>query len=367
DLVITLLGSLNESYQFLITALESRADTLTWELVAARLMHEDMKRKEQHGEGAASEQAFVSNAMRKGHPAKKTGACRHCSKQGHWIAECPLRNQENINGDRRRHVQAHLARDDTRVVESDNDYLFMTNGSVAGGSASASVRLADDGIVEAIGCGDVEMAMQTAQGLRKGMLTDGSKWTIGKSFGKGLLDMIVKNKLGTGIDIASVSKWELCDGDVCGPMQTPTFGGKRFFVTFIDAKFMEDEFDDGRRVGAQGAVIHFVDDDTDEENDYHEECDEYEESGGRKAIGCKWVFKFTSIRVVLALAAMHGLMLHQMDVKTAFLNGDLDEVIDMMQPEGYGDTARPTDFVCKHDETMHGVPCRSAVGCLTYL
>ncbi|TYZ67951.1 hypothetical protein PybrP1_007410 [[Pythium] brassicae (nom. inval.)] len=77
------------------------------------------------------------------------------------------------------------------------------------------------------------------------------------------LDMIVKDKLGTGIDIAS----------------TPTFGGKRFFVTFIDAKFMEDEFDDGRRVGAQGAVIDFVDDDTNEENDYHEECDEYEESG----------------------------------------------------------------------------------------
>ncbi|KAG2758650.1 hypothetical protein Pcac1_g29238 [Phytophthora cactorum] len=42
DLVITLLGSLSESYQFLITALESRADSLTWELVTSRLLHEDM-------------------------------------------------------------------------------------------------------------------------------------------------------------------------------------------------------------------------------------------------------------------------------------------------------------------------------------
>lgn len=40
DLLITLLGSLSESYQFLITALASRLDKLTWELVTARLLHE---------------------------------------------------------------------------------------------------------------------------------------------------------------------------------------------------------------------------------------------------------------------------------------------------------------------------------------
>ncbi|TYZ63974.1 hypothetical protein PybrP1_002805, partial [[Pythium] brassicae (nom. inval.)] len=659
------------------------------------------------------------------------------------------------------------------------------------------------------------MAMQTAQGLRKDILTNvwlvprlstnlfsvarfakdvgpvtfdkneyvatlkGSKWTIGKSFGKGLfklnmtpvnsgtsaanahelatsgsssksksyvwrlrlghvghvgLNMIVKNKLGTGIDIASVSKWELCDGcvdstsaranglldvvhsDVCGPMQTSTIGGKRFFVTFIDdksrqcvaflmkhksevigkfaqfvkwaetqtgqrvkmlrcdnggeyksakmtkfcadrgivqqftppytpqlngvaertnrtlvecarcmlehakmpkpywgeavmtaaflrnrcpsrsdvdnmspyevwngkapllanlttfgchafvhvpspkrqkldaratrcrfvgysehekayrfedietgrvfvsrdAKFMEDEFDDGRRVGDQGAVIDFVDDDTDMENDYHEDGSRSNERrvgerdgqlddsadlarrsfgaprcsrrgfSGRSAdnvqvgdgikrreqvarrFGIDYdetfapVAKFTSIRVVLALAAMYGLMLHQMDVKTAFLNGDLDEVVYMcesdhcvyvMREQGNGEdkmafvelyvddliiscssdalmakiksalsnqfemsdlgelkfclgmeiardfdlgtvSVRQTKFLhsvlakfgmqdckpvktpqdpglnltkamydggCKHDETMHGVPYRSAVGCLMYL
>uniref|UniRef100_H3H9W0 Integrase catalytic domain-containing protein n=1 Tax=Phytophthora ramorum TaxID=164328 RepID=H3H9W0_PHYRM len=74
DLVITLLGSLSESYQFLITALESRADSLSWELVTSRLLHEDMKRKEQGGggvDGAAhgQGQAFmVNNNKRKGRP-----------------------------------------------------------------------------------------------------------------------------------------------------------------------------------------------------------------------------------------------------------------------------------------------------------
>ena len=46
------------------------------------------------------------------------------------------------------------------------------------------------------------------------------------------------------------------------------------------------------------------------------------------------VVKFVSIRVILAFVAHYDLELHQMDVKTAFLNGDLDEEIYMVQPEG---------------------------------
>ena len=37
----------------------------------------------------------------------------------------------------------------------------------------------------------------------------------------------------------------------------------------------------------------------------------------------------------MALVAHFDLELHQMDVKTTFLNGDIDETIYMMQPENF--------------------------------
>src|SRR5271154_7031662 len=47
------------------------------------------------------------------------------------------------------------------------------------------------------------------------------------------------------------------------------------------------------------------------------------------------VARFATIRTLLAIAAGLGLRLHHMDVKTAFLYGDLDEEIYVEQPEGY--------------------------------
>ncbi|KAL0409329.1 UNVERIFIED_CONTAM: Retrovirus-related Pol polyprotein from transposon TNT 1-94 [Sesamum radiatum] len=94
---------------------------------------------------------------------------------------------------------------------------------------------------------------------------------------------------------------------------------------------------------------------------------------GCKPLGCKWIFKkkmkvdgtiekfkarlviqgfrqrqcidyfdtyapvprISTIRLLIALAAIHNLVIYQMNVKTTFLNGDLDEVVYMKQPEGF--------------------------------
>ena len=47
------------------------------------------------------------------------------------------------------------------------------------------------------------------------------------------------------------------------------------------------------------------------------------------------VTRITSIRMLIAIASILNLEIHQMDVKTAFLNGELEEEIYMQQPEGF--------------------------------
>ena len=111
---------------------------------------------------------------------------------------------------------------------------------------------------------------------------------------------------------------------------------------------------------------------------------------GSKPIGCKWIFKTKrdsngnveryktclvtkgfpqkegidyketfspvfskdSFRTIMALVAHFDLELHQMDVKTMFLNGNIDEPIYMVQPENFvfGD---PKSIVCKLKKSMY--------------
>ncbi|KAF3660861.1 hypothetical protein FXO37_13199 [Capsicum annuum] len=47
------------------------------------------------------------------------------------------------------------------------------------------------------------------------------------------------------------------------------------------------------------------------------------------------VTRITSIQILIALIAVYGLEIHQMDVKTAFLNVELEKEIYMEQPEGF--------------------------------
>ena len=66
------------------------------------------------------------------------------------------------------------------------------------------------------------------------------------------------------------------------------------------------------------------------------------------------VARQASLRSLLALANAHNLEVHQMDVKTAFLNGEIDCDIYMKQPEGFVDPNKP-DYVCKLNKSIYGL------------
>lgn len=66
------------------------------------------------------------------------------------------------------------------------------------------------------------------------------------------------------------------------------------------------------------------------------------------------VSRLVSIRVLFAVAAIHELIVHQMDVKTAFLNGELDEEIYLDQPEGFVVPGKENK-VCKLNKSLYGL------------
>ncbi|KAL6334275.1 hypothetical protein AAG906_014675 [Vitis piasezkii] len=76
------------------------------------------------------------------------------------------------------------------------------------------------------------------------------------------------------------------------------------------------------------------------------------------------VSKKDSLRIIMALVAHFDLELHQMDVKTAFLNGNLDEDIYMEQPEGFAKKGNE-HLVCKLKKSIYGLK-QASRQCLMY-
>jgi hypothetical protein len=64
--------------------------------------------------------------------------------------------------------------------------------------------------------------------------------------------------------------------------------------------------------------------------------------------------KMSTTRLVLAIGAQQGWKVHQMDVTSAFLNGDLKEVVYMCQPEGF-QVAGKEHLVCRLKKALYGL------------
>jgi hypothetical protein len=66
------------------------------------------------------------------------------------------------------------------------------------------------------------------------------------------------------------------------------------------------------------------------------------------------VAKLTSIRFILSIVVAFDLEVEQMDVKTTFLHGDLEEEIYMKQPEGFVVKGKK-ELVYKLKKSLYGL------------
>ena len=62
----------------------------------------------------------------------------------------------------------------------------------------------------------------------------------------------------------------------------------------------------------------------------------------------------STIRLVLGMVATKNLHLEQLDVKTTFLHGDLEEDLYIIQPEGFI-VQEQENLVCKLRKSLYGL------------
>ena len=66
------------------------------------------------------------------------------------------------------------------------------------------------------------------------------------------------------------------------------------------------------------------------------------------------VARLESIRILIAYATNHDFKLYQMDVKSAFLNGPLQERVNVEQPPGFEDPRKPNHVYLLH-KALYGL------------
>ena len=66
------------------------------------------------------------------------------------------------------------------------------------------------------------------------------------------------------------------------------------------------------------------------------------------------IVRHSSIRVLLSIVVQYDIILEQLDIKTTFLQGNLEEKIYMCQPEGY-EEKRSRNLVCLLKKSLYGL------------
>ena len=149
DRVVYLLASLPESYNMLVTALESNEDVPKMEVVTERLLHEERKLKNRAGSsGVSSEKAMAVKQQSR----KKGPKCHHCGKIGHIKRDCwdltgkkADKSQKESTYSKQKANKAEVKKHDYDSSSSDTVGLIVTHAGLAGATVRQNSWIVDSG------------------------------------------------------------------------------------------------------------------------------------------------------------------------------------------------------------------------------
>ncbi|KAK1648280.1 hypothetical protein QYE76_066085 [Lolium multiflorum] len=291
-----------------------------------------------NGKGKFDEKNKASNStnFKRKTPYKKKGNCHVCGAPGHWAPDCPERHDRRGNSGKSANVVIGV---DTEM----KDVGYGTSPTVLSVARTCSVLMGNGSRASVRGVEHFENPVEDDNEAPK----RSKRQRTAKSFGHDFIVYLVDD--------------------------TPTSISEAY--ASLDADYWKE--------AVRSEMDSILANGTWEITDRPYGC---------KPVGCKWVFKkklrpdgtiekykarlvakgytqkegedffdtyshvarLTTIRVLLSLAASHGLLVHQMDVKTAFLNGELEEEIYMEQPDGFVVDGQEGK-VCKLLKSLYGL------------
>ena len=123
DQVVTLLGSLPQSYATLVTALEARVDNVSLKFVQQALIHEEQKQSSStfFKSAASSRQAdtvLVGAQKKMSTGSRKPVKCYECGVLGHYRRDCPVKKKASSS------AAVHRVRTAGEQLSSECDQAF---------------------------------------------------------------------------------------------------------------------------------------------------------------------------------------------------------------------------------------------------
>ncbi|XP_073360341.1 uncharacterized protein [Aegilops tauschii subsp. strangulata] len=364
DTSLMLLCSLPSSYtNFRDTILYSR-DTLTRnEVYEALNSKEKMKLMVPHDGSSSSQAEGLSvrgrtkeknsnngnigkskNGYRGRSQSRDKKYCRYCKRDGHDISECfKLQNKEKRKGSKQGESSTNVARDD-----SSDDALVViagcaeTNDEWIEGIGSVRIKMFD-GTIRTLT--DVRYIPKMKRNLISVSALDakGYKYSGGDSVLKvtkgSLVVMKVLNKRGL-LDGYEPGKLKFCEHCIFGKNKRVKFNTSTH--TTEGYKLWNPETQkvviSRNVIFNESAMLHDVPStnvpvESEQQPIVQEPTVQVDHVIDQVILLRK--LKHSSIRTLLSIVAMLDLELEQLDVKTAFLHGELEEDIYMEQPEGF--------------------------------